>query len=60
MKPTGIMPSKSQKMRREKQKKREERKRKVKILLSAHAPTSQAYMDQRVAKCTTCKQEALW
>ena len=73
MKPTGIMPSKSQKMRQEKQKKREERKRKVKvktsvsllnppqkILLSAHAPTSQANMDQRVAKCTTCKQEALW
>ena len=33
---------------------------KPKNLLSAHAPTSQANMDQRVAKCTTCKQEALW
>ena len=32
----------------------------LEILLSAHAPTSQANMDQRVAKCTTCKQEALW
>ena len=32
----------------------------LEILLSAHAPTSQANMDQIVAKCTTCKQEALW
>ena len=75
MKPTGIMPSKSQKMRQEKQKKEGGEKAKsksqdfcvtfkpknyLKILLSAHAPTSQANMDQRVAKCTTCKQEALW
>ena len=34
MKPTGIMPNKSQKMRQEKQKKREERKRKVKVKTS--------------------------
>ena len=32
----------------------------LEILLSAHAPTSQARMDQRAAKCTNCKQEALW
>ena len=59
-------------MKQEKRKKREERKRKVKvksavslldpktfkILLSAHAQTSQAdilHLDQKAAKCTTCK-----
>ena len=55
-------------MRQEKQKRGEERKRKVevktavsnpKFLLSTHARTSQAnilHLDQRAAKCTTCKR----
>ena len=69
-----LMPSKGKKMRQEKWKRGEERKRKeksrllcwafkcknyLKILLSAHAWTSQAnilHLDQKAVKCTTCKQ----
>ena len=51
------MPSKrKKKMRQEKRKKRGGEK--AKILLSAHARTSQAdilHLDQKAIKCTTCK-----
>ena len=48
MKPTKC-PAREKKMRQEKRKK---------ILLSAHARTSQAdilHLDQKAAKCSTCK-----
>ena len=58
--PTKIKPTKcpvrEKKMRQEKRKKR--RGEKAKILLSAHARTSQAdilHLDQKAIKCTTCK-----
>ena len=55
------MPSKRKKIRQEKRKKKGGEKAKSKsqeILLSAHARTSQAdilHLDQKAAKCTTCK-----
>ena len=56
------MPSKRKKMRQEKRKKRGGEKAKSKshlqILLSAHTRTSQVdilHLDQKAAKCTTCK-----
>ena len=61
MKPTKC-PAREKKMRQEKQKKRGGEKAKSKsleILLSVRAPTSQANilnLDQKAAKCTTCKQ----
>ena len=64
MKPTKC-PAREKKMRQEKRKKRGGEKAKsksqdccVEILLSAHARTSQAdilHLDQKAAKCTTCK-----
>ena len=64
MNPTKC-PAREKKMRQEKRKNRggEEAKSTsqdccVEILLSAHARTSQAdilYLDQKTAKCTTCK-----
>ena len=69
MKPTK-WPAEEKQMRQEKQNKREERKQKLKVKaavlllnpknfgLSAHARTSQAnilHLDQKTAKCTTCK-----
>ena len=72
MKPTKC-PAREKKMRQEKRKKREGEKAKsksqdycvtfkpkyyLKILLSAHARTSQAdvlHLDQKTVKCTTCK-----
>ena len=73
MKPTK-RPAREKKMRQEKRKRRGQKKEKskrqdccvtfkpktyIKILLSAHARTSQAnvlHLDQKAAKCTTCKQ----
>jgi len=68
MKPTKC-PAREKKMRQEKQKKKGGEKAKSKsqdccvtfkpkILLSAHARTSQAdilHLDQKAAKCATCK-----
>ena len=62
MKPTKC-PAREKKMRQEKRKKKGGEKAKsksqnVEILLSAHAPTSQAdilHLDQKAAKWTTCK-----
>ena len=72
MKPTKC-PAREKKMRQEKPKRRGREKEKsksqdccvtfqpktcIKILLSAHARTSQAnglHLDQKAAKCTTCK-----
>ena len=51
------MPSKRIKMRQEKRKKRGGEKEE--ILLSAHVQTLQAnilHLDQKAAKCMTCKQ----
>ena len=56
-KPTKC-PAREKKMRQEKRKKRGGEKAKSKILLSAHARTSQADildLDEKAAKCTTCK-----
>ena len=73
MKPTKC-PAREKEMRQEKWKRREGEKVKsksqdccvifkpknyLKILLSAHAQTTQAdilHLDQKVVKCTTCKQ----
>ena len=58
MKPTKC-PAREKKMRQEKRKKKGgEKAKSLEILLSAHARTSQAdilYLDQKAAKCTTCK-----
>ena len=60
MKPTKC-PAREKKMRQEKRKKKGGEKAKsknFKILLSAHARTSQAdilHLDQKAAKCTNCK-----
>ena len=59
MKPTKC-PAREKKMRQEKQKNKGGEK--AKILLSAHARTSQAdisHLDQKAAKCSTCKP-VLW
>ena len=60
MKPTKCL-AREKKMRQQKRKKKGGEKAKskiVEILLSAHARTSQAdilHLDQKAAKCTTCK-----
>ena len=58
MKPTKCPAREKKKMNKKSEKRGEERKGKVKILLSAHARTSQAdilHLDQKAVKCTTGK-----
>ena len=58
MKPTKCPAREKKKWGTKIEKRREERKRNLEILLSAHARTSQAdilHLDQKAAKCTTCK-----
>ena len=57
MKPTKF-PAREKTMRKEKQKK-EEKSKNLKILLFAHARTSQPnvlHLDQKAVKCTNCKR----
>ena len=56
MKPTKCPAREKKKWGKKSEKRREEKN--LEILLSAHAPTSQAdvlHLDQKAAKCTTCK-----